>query len=139
MEYNKEKVLEIVNDKKRLVFFEKKARSYKNVTTACLIKLYLRQEERCALCGDELLLDTQKTHIDHIEPRAKGGEDDIDNFELVCGCCNYAKRDMSLSDFVLMCHKVANEYHNTEIFPKEVAMDIVQRRWKKERKNNKVS
>ena len=41
---------------------------------------------------------------------------------------------MTLKEFVLMCLKVENEYHNTNILPKGDIQQIVQRRWKKEQK-----
>ncbi len=129
---------EIVNDPDKVLFFQKKAMPYKHVTVADLIKLYLKQDGKCALCGDDIIFDTQKTHIDHIVPRAKGGEDEIDNFEFACSVCNYAKRDMSLKEFVLMCLKVENEYHKTDILPKEEIQAIVERRWKKESRSKKA-
>jgi CRISPR/Cas system Type II protein with McrA/HNH and RuvC-like nuclease domain len=136
---NRQVVSNIANDPEKLSFFKTKAQAYKYVSVPSLIKLYLKQEGRCALCGDDILFDTGKTHIDHIIPKAKGGEDYIENFELVCGTCNYAKRDMSLKEFVLMCLKVENEYHKTDILPKEDIQAIVERRWEKEReKQNSI-
>lgn len=132
----KEIATEIVNSPDKMAFFKRKAAPYKGVAVADLIKLYLKQKGICALCGDDILFDSQRTHIDHIIPRAKGGEDEVSNFEFACSTCNYAKRDMSLKEFVLMCLKVENEYHKTDILPKEDIQAIVQRRWKKEQKVN---
>ena len=134
---DKEIAIEIVNNPDKMAFFKRKAAPYKGVTIADLIKLYINQNGICALCGDDIVFDTKNTHIDHIVPRAKGGEDEIENFEFACSTCNYAKRDMSLKEFVLMCLKVENEYHKTDILPKEEINKIVQRRWKKESKKSK--
>jgi len=124
----------IASNPEELVFFKKKAAPYKGVTAADIIKIYLTQDCECALCGDEIILEGQRTHVDHIVPRAKGGEDEIENFELVCSICNYAKRDTSLKDFLLMCVKIDNKFHNTDILPREEVMKIVKKRWKRENK-----
>jgi len=125
-------IIAIANNYTAMQFFKKKAKGYKGIKVADLVQIYLEQEEECALCGDKLELDTQKTHVDHIVPKAKGGENWTGNLELVCAACNYAKRDMSLKDFILLCLKVENKYHNTELLPKDVIRQIVEKRWRKE-------
>ena len=52
-------------------------------------KLYNDQEGRCNLCHTEFQI--QHFEMDHIVPRAKGGQDWIDNFQLLCGNCNSIK------------------------------------------------
>ncbi len=136
MDKGKQIATDIIHDPEKLLFFKTKAKAYKNVDAVDLIKMYLEQECKCALCGDDILLDTMRTHIDHIIPKARGGSDLIENFELVCSTCNFAKRDMSMKEFVLMCLKVENEYHNTELLPKEDIQKIIQRRWRREQKKN---
>ena len=44
----------------------------------------------------------QKRHldIDHVVPRAKGGGDNIENLQLLCGACNSAKGDKSMAEFM---------------------------------------
>ena len=134
---NREDVINIAANPKAMSFFKKKAASYKGIKLEDFVKLYLEQNKECALCGDLIELDTQKTHVDHIVPKAKGGDEWIGNLELVCSVCNYAKRDTSLKDFVLMCLKIENVYHNTHILPKEIIQNIVRRRWRKEQLNQK--
>ncbi len=56
-----------------------------------------RAKYRCELCGaheDQIAL-----HVDHIIPRAKGGSDDISNFQALCMTCNTNKRDTDDTDF----------------------------------------
>ena len=98
--------------------------------------MYLEQDKECALCGDLLQLDTKKTHLDHIVPKAKGGEDWIGNLELVCATCNYAKRDTSLKEFVLMCLKVENVYRYTSVLSKVDVKKIVEKRWRREQRRH---
>ena len=52
---------------------------------------------RCELCGvshDEVPLD-----VDHIVPRAKGGDNDPSNLQVLCRTCNAQKRDRDDTDF----------------------------------------
>ena len=123
-----------VTSKKAIAFYKRKSQAYSGVSYEMLAAIYAKQEGRCALCDDELVFDTKETHLDHIVPRAKGGNNDSDNIELVCAACNYAKRDSSLQEFVLMCLKVENKYHKTDILPKGVIQNIVERRWQNERR-----
>lgn len=56
-----------------------------------------RAKYRCELCGaheNQIAL-----HVDHILPRAKGGSDDISNFQALCMTCNTNKRDTDDTDF----------------------------------------
>lgn len=56
-----------------------------------------RAKFRCELCGAH---ETQiALHVDHIIPKAKGGSDDISNFQALCMTCNTNKRDRDDTDF----------------------------------------
>ena len=52
-------------------------------------RLYNDQEGRCNLCHHEMAI--QHFEMDHIVPRARGGQDWVDNFQLLCGNCNRIK------------------------------------------------
>ena len=52
--------------------------------------LFLEQEGRCNLCHHEFP-EVRHFEMDHIFPRAKGGKDWEDNFQLLCGSCNSIK------------------------------------------------
>lgn len=56
-----------------------------------------RAKYRCELCGAHE--HQAALHIDHIIPRAKGGSDDISNFQSLCVTCNTNKRDRDDTDF----------------------------------------
>lgn len=56
-----------------------------------------RAKHRCELCGAHE--DQAALHVDHIEPRAKGGSDDLSNFQALCVTCNTNKRDRDDTDF----------------------------------------
>lgn len=57
--------------------------------------LAIRQEGRCALCGEELEEDPSAVHLDHDRPlRITGDANDRDNLQLVCAPCNLRKGAM---------------------------------------------
>ncbi|QIR86273.1 HIT domain-containing protein [Paracoccus sp. AK26] len=56
-----------------------------------------RARYRCELCGAHE--GQAALHIDHIVPRAKGGSDEISNFQALCVTCNTNKRDRDDTDF----------------------------------------
>lgn len=50
--------------------------------------VFHRDGGRCRICSK-----SQKLHVDHIIPRAKGGSDSMDNLWLLCDQCNLSKTD----------------------------------------------
>jgi site-specific DNA-methyltransferase (adenine-specific) len=53
--------------------------------------LYKEQNCLCNACGNEFEL--RNLEIDHIIPKAKGGGDYYENYQLLCGSCNRIKGD----------------------------------------------
>ena len=66
-------------------------RSYKHT-------LYGIQEGRCNGC--EVLFPFRNMTIDHIMPRSRGGTDDPDNLQLLCGACNSTKSDRTQEELI---------------------------------------
>jgi len=54
-------------------------------------RLYKQQNGKCNACGEEFKL--WNLEIDHIIPKAKGGGDYYENYQLLCGSCNRIKGD----------------------------------------------
>jgi site-specific DNA-methyltransferase (adenine-specific) len=52
-------------------------------------RLYKEQNGKCNGCGNEYLMKDME--IDHIIPKAKGGGDYYENYQLLCGHCNRVK------------------------------------------------
>jgi len=53
--------------------------------------LYNDQQGLCNGCGKAFILENLE--IDHIIPKAKGGGDYYENYQLLCGLCNRTKGD----------------------------------------------
>ena len=58
------------------------------------VRLYKQQNCKCNGCGNQFPITAME--IDHIFPKSRGGEDNYENFQLLCGWCNRVKgnRDM---------------------------------------------
>jgi site-specific DNA-methyltransferase (adenine-specific) len=54
-------------------------------------RLYKEQDGKCKACGTKF--DIWNLEIDHIIPKAKGGGDYYENYQLLCGSCNRIKGD----------------------------------------------
>ena len=65
------------------------------------------ENPKCYLTGDEIDISKSRTyHFDHIIPRAKGGENTLDNLGIATKDANFAKRDLSVEEFITLCKKV---------------------------------
>ena len=53
--------------------------------------LYGSQEGKCNGCG--VLFPYRNMTVDHIVARSKGGGDEVENLQLICGACNSVKGD----------------------------------------------
>jgi len=60
-------------------------------TTTVKERLYKEQNGLCNACG--IAFDIWNLEIDHIVPKAKGGGDYYENYQLLCGSCNKIKGD----------------------------------------------
>jgi site-specific DNA-methyltransferase (adenine-specific) len=54
-------------------------------------RLYKQQDGKCNACGQDF--EIRNLEIDHIIPKAKGGGDYYENYQLLCGSCNRIKGD----------------------------------------------
>ncbi|PUB19269.1 diadenosine tetraphosphate (Ap4A) HIT family hydrolase [Yoonia sediminilitoris] len=68
-----------------------------------------RAKYRCELCGG--LEGQAALQVDHILPKARGGADDLFNFQALCSTCNANKRDTDDTDF----RGVAETYSDREV------------------------
>lgn len=53
--------------------------------------LWSLQGGRCRRCGHRVRV--RDATLDHITPRAAGGEDTPENYQVLCGACNATKAD----------------------------------------------
>ena len=60
--------------------------------------LFGLQEGKCNGC--EVLFPFRNMTIDHIFPRSRGGSDDPDNLQLLCGACNSTKSNRTQEDLI---------------------------------------
>lgn len=69
-----------------------------------LAKLWKRQRGKCVLTGRRL--NRTSAQLDHIIPVIKGGNGLVANLRWVHRDVNYAKRDLSDTDFYALCQEV---------------------------------
>lgn len=67
-------------------------------------KIYDQQNHKCNAC--EIEMDLRHFELDHIIPRAKGGGDYYDNFQLLCSSCNRIKGDRPMAYLMLKIEKI---------------------------------
>lgn len=53
------------------------------------------------------MLEPGTSELDHKDPRAKHGGDNIGNLQWLCIQCNRAKGTLDMNSFVDMCHRIA--------------------------------
>lgn len=68
--------------------------------------IFRRDEFRCVYCGLSSFEDGVKLHVDHIDPRSKGGTDTASNLVTSCENCNLSKNDAPLPQDTLSRLKI---------------------------------
>jgi hypothetical protein len=67
----------------------------------------LGEQPICYLTGEKIdLAKPESYHLDHITPSSKGGTNDLDNLQICLKEANYAKGELLLEDFYVLCEKV---------------------------------
>lgn len=58
---------------------------------------------RCNACGDQVNMrhgHPKQATVDHVLPRSRGGNDALDNLQLLCRACNCDKADQFWDDYI---------------------------------------
>jgi site-specific DNA-methyltransferase (adenine-specific) len=76
-------------------------------------RLYKKQQGKCCGCG--LDFDIHNLEIDHIIPKAKGGGDYYENYQLLCGSCNRIKGDRPM-EYLRMKIETREKMLNAQVF-----------------------
>ncbi|GHT25645.1 hypothetical protein FACS18942_01220 [Planctomycetales bacterium] len=76
-------------------------------------RLYKEQQGKCNACGRDF--EVRDLEIDHIIPKAKGGGDYYENYQLLCGSCNRIKGDRPM-EYLRMKIETREKMLNTQVF-----------------------
>jgi 5-methylcytosine-specific restriction endonuclease McrA len=60
--------------------------------------VFARDEYRCVYCGE--VFPPEALSVDHVQPRARGGDHSAGNVVTACGGCNVRKGHRKLADFL---------------------------------------
>lgn len=74
------------------------------ITVSGLRQLLEAQQYRCSLTGRKLTPDVAS--VDHVVPLKRGGQNTLDNVQVVHTAVNQAKGTMTLDEFIAMCREV---------------------------------
>lgn len=93
--------------------------------------VYAEESGRCIYCGRPV--SQMNYSVDHIIPRASGGDDSIDNLVCCCKTCNNKKDCRSLIDFIddkstkkkLKYYRRIDELRNANIISEEKAYRLL--------------
>lgn len=85
----------------RLADFKKyleKCREPKPITNALKKKVWATSDGKCHYCRTEI---SEKTgwHLEHKQPRTRGGTDELHNLAVACPTCNLQKNNMTEAEF----------------------------------------
>jgi hypothetical protein len=67
-------------------------------------EIFDKSNGKCHYCGNVLALDG-KWHVEHMQPRALGGTEDLLNLVAACAGCNLEKSDRTALEFVALASR----------------------------------
>jgi site-specific DNA-methyltransferase (adenine-specific) len=76
-------------------------------------RLYKKQNGKCNACGQDF--EMRNLEIDHTIPKAKGGGDYYENYQLLCGSCNRIKGDRPM-EYLRLKIETRERMMKTKIF-----------------------
>jgi 5-methylcytosine-specific restriction endonuclease McrA len=88
-----------------------RAKQIGKVTIKQLMQKVESQGFKCAYTGIDVT--PRRSSLDHKEPRSLGGDDDINNLQVVLPTIQRAKTNMSHRQFIAMCHAVARHVQDS--------------------------
>jgi 5-methylcytosine-specific restriction endonuclease McrA len=78
-------------------YFAKKRKSKGMHTIEDVRKLYDEQQGRCKVCEADIL---EGYEVDHIQPISKGGDNTVNNLQLLCRFCNRSKGNKTMEEWL---------------------------------------
>ena len=78
----------------------KKHSNYEPSWLKIRIKVFDRDNFTCQYCGRNPKEDGVKLQVEHIKPRVRGGDWELENLLTACEECNYGKGDYCLENFL---------------------------------------
>jgi len=88
------------------------------------LEIYKKTWGNCAYCGKFYFLFNRWV-IEHIEPKSKGGKDDLDNLILSCPSCNTKKNNRNPVEFKQYISEMAMDYFYTMMNNKYVSYALL--------------
>ena len=83
----------------------------------------MKQNNKCNTCGFEL--EEGKTHVDHIKPKKDGGDDSLNNLQILCIPCHSKKNkkdgvparypNYSITSVCGVCGKIIGGYSTNHV------------------------
>lgn len=74
-----------------------------DVDLETFLQWYKAGMDTCTYCKRPIP-SINKSALDHVVPKAKGGSDKLENLTVACRICNHAKNDMTREDFLDWLH-----------------------------------
>lgn len=94
----KETEAERSRERNKIKYHQRKAAG--ELPLSYLASLRVIQGDKCFYCDGQLLYD-KSTHIEHLTPVSRGGDNHWQNLVLSCQSCNNQKRANTLTEFVI--------------------------------------
>lgn len=87
--------------------YQKVAKKYNTEFSTKDLLGKIGEDPTCYLSGRKIdLSDTSSYHLDHIEPRSKGGDNSLENLGLAEKHANLAKSNLSVDELLRLCEDI---------------------------------
>lgn len=104
-------IRKILKTKRDSFSFDRYKKEYNYMFTLDELIEKIGDNPKCYLTGKEIDLSKSRSYsLDHVVPRAKGGDNSLDNCRLSSREANMAKSDLSLEEFISLCQSVVDNF-----------------------------
>jgi 5-methylcytosine-specific restriction endonuclease McrA len=87
-------------------------------------RVYIKYNKKCAYCGNNITFEEMS--IDHLEPKSKGGLNELENLMPSCEICNHYKNSHNINKFRYLLQNIIKKIKKLYIVKVAIRFGLIE-------------